>query len=72
MTKKIPCRVISSVPIGVTGTRLQPERDIKEHLCEFYNSPAVNIKFVYPSQTANIDMGIFNTFPTGQFLDCLA
>lgn len=70
MTKRISCKVISSVPIGVTKTTLAPEKDIKEHLCEFYNSPAANIKFTYPRHSINI--GNLNAFPTGQILDCLA
>jgi len=75
--KRIPCKIISSVPINSKETAIVPMNEKFERLHESDELHAANFwsKQTHRVSTAGafgICMGILNTIPTGQILDCLA
>jgi len=77
VTKRIPCRIISSVPIGSASTEIQPMSGKNECL---YGSDELNAANYWGKQVHRVTdlsafgicAGILNSMPTGQILDYLA
>jgi hypothetical protein len=77
MKKRIPCKIISSVPIDSKETAIQPMSRTGEYMHENDELHAANFwnkqtKRVVNSGAFGICAGILNVVPTGQILDYLA
>jgi hypothetical protein len=77
MKKRIPCKIISSVPIDSKETSIQPinatceypHRSDELHAANFWNKQTHRVS---NSNAFGICMGILNAIPAGQILDYLA
>jgi hypothetical protein len=70
MAKKIPCKVISSVPLGQINAGSQSVRHSNNYQYEI-DDMCSNLR--HNCNIAPIfNVGTINTFPIGQILDCRA
>jgi hypothetical protein len=78
MVKKISCKVISSVPLGQINAGLLSVRLSNNTPYELDDLTAADLGFKHNRNMGhnlkafNIGIGIMNSFPIGQILDCRA